>query len=165
MFIVHEVRNGLSGKIPDEVRILSHISMLWLNENTIGGSLPTQLGRLTDLAFFDISDNTIDGTIPSEIGNMQNLQELNVRKNTLSGAVPAEVSSLSSLSNFWADGNFLTGDVINCRLSFCPLTATKQPVLAVSFVATSVTFAAARVETYICKFRLILLGVCFHSFA
>lgn len=109
--VISLAENGLSGQIPSELRMLTQMSMLWLNGNEITGSLPSQLGTLSYLARLDLSDNVMRGTIPSEIGNLQRLEDINLGVNHFSGTIPSSLSNLPNLKTVWMDRNILTGNV------------------------------------------------------
>ena len=49
-----------------------------------------ELGRLSHLTHIYLNDNSLSGEIPAELGDLGNLQVLYLDDNQLTGAIPAE---------------------------------------------------------------------------
>lgn len=76
--------------------------------------LPEEIGLLTELTVFDVSSNGLVGSLPESMGNMKSLEQLNVADNKLSGEIPASICSLPKLENFTYSGNYFCGDPDSC---------------------------------------------------
>jgi Leucine-rich repeat (LRR) protein len=63
-------QNGLSGKIPDEIGLLSSLTEFDLSNNQMSGSVLSGLFSLTALTYLDLSHNSFTGTVPSNIGSL-----------------------------------------------------------------------------------------------
>lgn len=62
--------NGLRGKLPESLGVLSMIHHLFLDSNELGGSLPSSIGNLTGMKEFMLENNSFTGEIPSSISTM-----------------------------------------------------------------------------------------------
>ena len=90
--------DSLAGTIPPEIGNLENLEELELNHNGLTGEIPAEVGLLTHLRVLNLSFNdSLAGTIPPEIGNLENLEELELRHNDLTGEIPAEVGLLTHL--------------------------------------------------------------------
>ncbi|KAF8376938.1 hypothetical protein HHK36_030309 [Tetracentron sinense] len=127
--------NKLTGSIPLELRNMTKLHYLELNDNHLCGHIPPELGKLTDLFdlnvannnlegcipdnlssctnlnSLDISNNRITGSIPSSLGDLEHLLKLNLRKNRLFGYIPAEFGNLRSLMEIDISNNGLSGPI------------------------------------------------------
>ena len=68
--VVHLALNqkGLSGRIPGELGMLSHLSLLQLSDNELQGTIPPELGRLGKLELLILAENDIGGRDTGRIG-------------------------------------------------------------------------------------------------
>ena len=103
--------NDLSGSIPPELGQLTHLILLYLDGNDLSGSIPSALGNLTNLTLLLLSTNDLSGTIPVELGNLSNLEWLFLSGNDLSGTIPVELGQLSNLEWLYLDSNDLSGSI------------------------------------------------------
>ncbi len=106
--------NNLQGTIPPEIGYFSHLSTLFLYDNSgIHGTIPTEIGNLTNLSALAFAWNyNMTGTIPSSITNLTNLQYLYLSYNNFSGTIP-DLTTLP-LSTLWLNhNNFEFGDFEN----------------------------------------------------
>ena len=108
--------NGLSGTLPSELGVLSHLVFLNLGNNLrIVGQIPPELGNLSSLRWLDLSRNQLSGEIPAELGNLTNLQRLNLSQNWqlggFSGGIPPELGSLSDLQSLNLSYSQLSGEI------------------------------------------------------
>ena len=101
--------NRLTGRIPDEIGLLSKLSILRLKDNQLSGSIPSQIGDLTNLTYLDLVRNEISGEIPSEILGLTNLEGLSLGANNLVGNIPPELANLNKLSVLNLAYNELSG--------------------------------------------------------
>lgn len=69
--------NKLSGALPAEVRNLSALKILNLENNNFTG-IPAEVGQLSSLEVLDVSGNPVTG-LPIEIGNLSNLKVFDLR--------------------------------------------------------------------------------------
>lgn len=74
--------NQLTGALPAEVRHLSSLKILKLNDNLFTG-VPAEVGQLQNLEILDLSNNQLTG-LPHELGNLLKLKQLNVSGNAYS---------------------------------------------------------------------------------
>ncbi len=103
--------NQLSGTIPAEIRNLSKLKTLWLQDNQLSGSIPSELGNLSNLETLLLSINQLSGSIPAGLGDLSNLIELQLNSNQLSGSIPSELGNLSNLETLCFEGNQLSGSI------------------------------------------------------
>lgn len=74
--------NQLSGSLQAEIRHLSNLKILKLNDNKFT-SVPAEVGQLSNLEVLDLSNNNLTG-LPYELGNLSNLKIINVSGNNYS---------------------------------------------------------------------------------
>ena len=104
-------RNSLTGSIPVELGNLTKLTELVLDRNSLTGSIPVELGNLTNLTSLYLNDNSLTGTIPVELGNLTNLTWLQLDNNSLTGSIPVELGNLTKLTDLYLDVNELTGSI------------------------------------------------------
>ena len=104
--------DSLSGRIPIEIGLLTHLTSLWIDINDLTGSLPSELGLLNQLVQLVPWNNKLTGSIPSELGLLTHLKELHLARNLLTGSIPSELGRLTHLTTLFALwGNDLTGSM------------------------------------------------------
>ncbi|KAG7368266.1 RHS repeat-associated core domain containing protein [Nitzschia inconspicua] len=102
--------NNLSGKIPEEIAILSNsLKTVNLRANQILGEIPPSLQDLTNVEALDLSTNNLEGAIPSELFDATNLRQLSLFENTLISTLPLDVGKLTRLELLDVGANQLTG--------------------------------------------------------
>uniref|UniRef100_A0A803KVC4 non-specific serine/threonine protein kinase n=1 Tax=Chenopodium quinoa TaxID=63459 RepID=A0A803KVC4_CHEQI len=126
----------LSGPIPPQLGKLSHLTILFLNNNKLNGSLPSSFSYLhkvkklclsrnslsgtlpysvfqswTSILEIDLSENQFLGPIPSSISNMNSLTNLALQYNKLSGRIPYKIGKLKSLTKLLLTSNRITGSI------------------------------------------------------
>ncbi|KAI3952920.1 hypothetical protein MKX01_028612 [Papaver californicum] len=128
-------QNKLTGVIPVEMGLSSHLqylniswnelhstlhleqgyfpelSMLDLRNNAIYGSIPEDLCESKDLAILQLDGNSMTGSIPEEIGNCSSLYLLSLSNNSLHGSIPKTLSKLKKLKVLNLELNELTGEI------------------------------------------------------
>ncbi|XP_021286713.1 MDIS1-interacting receptor like kinase 2-like [Herrania umbratica] len=87
----------LSGRIPDEIGNLQHLSLLALDGSHFYGPIPPSLGNLSSLTVLRLSGLQLSGSIPVSFGTLSKLTVLYLHINHLSGFVPEELGNISSL--------------------------------------------------------------------
>ena len=105
-----EVRNNLSGKIPEAWSGMTSLARLSLSgNNLIKGKFPTWLGKLTSLEELTVSGLSLSGEVPESIAECANLRLLDASGNKLRGVLPEGVSRLRRLRVLKLGGNALEG--------------------------------------------------------
>jgi gliding motility-associated-like protein len=127
---------GLTGNLPDSIRLLTNLERLTVQGNTgLGGVLPPNFGSLVNLKHFyayncrftapfpasfwalpniesiDLNDNPLNIPFPSEFGSFRKLKELHLCSTGLTGSIPQSLGTLDSLGNLDICDNQLTGSV------------------------------------------------------
>ncbi|XP_022756265.1 MDIS1-interacting receptor like kinase 2-like [Durio zibethinus] len=87
----------LSGRIPNEIGNLKHLSLLALDGSLFYGPIPPSLGNLSSLTVLQLSSLRLSGNIPVSFGTLRKLNILYLHINHLTGHVPEELGNLSSL--------------------------------------------------------------------
>jgi len=101
--------NALVGNIPSSLGSMKNIESVLLSGNRLSGEIPWQLGALSNLLRLDLSNNNLTGQIPSELGSLANLRALGLHDNSLSGPIPWQLGGASQLQRLILSGNKLTG--------------------------------------------------------
>ena len=84
---------NLTGTIPDEIALLTNLTMIDLSNNYIGGTIPEKIYELSLLESLYFYHNQLTGTISKQISNLQNLQILFLNSNYISGRIPQSLRS------------------------------------------------------------------------
>jgi hypothetical protein len=117
--------NSIGGSFPPELAMLTGLVTLDVGENEIGGTLNVRglsnlqsllvdnnrfrgeilddLVDLTDLRIVDLQYNDFDGSVPWDLGNLVNLQELLFWATEITGTIPDAVCELDSLQDLQHD--------------------------------------------------------------
>ena len=110
--VQRHIGNGLTGSLPTELGMLSHLRWLEIGGNSrLTGPIPAALGNLANLESLDLQWNWLTGSIPAALGRLSNLEWLALDRNALTGSVPAELGNLVGLRRLWLHGNLLSGQV------------------------------------------------------
>lgn len=103
--------NSLQGTLPEELELLSALSIVQLQNNQLIGTLPTRIWSSWEhLVFMNVYNNSLSGTLPTDIGflaDAAHLHTLSLRSNIFSGAIPSEIGLLS-LKYLSLSGNMLS---------------------------------------------------------
>lgn len=105
--------NNLQGILPDDLFLLSSLTMLDLGQNKLAGTVPDFLGSFDELEVLNLSANTFSGTIPESLTQLSLLTDLNLSTNLFTGGIPTKVEDLQSLIRLDLSQNFLTGTIPN----------------------------------------------------
>jgi len=95
--------NGLRGKIPPELALLTELRQIRMAADAFGASDEAKKSRF------------LIGPVPSELGLLSNLVHLDISSNALSSSLPAELFGphlASSLQSMYLYENFFTGKKI-----------------------------------------------------
>ncbi|XP_020263911.1 receptor-like protein 12 [Asparagus officinalis] len=102
---------NLSGKIPDSISNLKHLTTLDFSEFGLTGMIPSSIGNLTQLVHLDLSGNNFTGPIPTSIGNLTHLTSLDLSNNSLSGSVPVSLFTHPALEELHLFNNQFSGEL------------------------------------------------------
>ncbi|XP_050254998.1 MDIS1-interacting receptor like kinase 2-like [Quercus robur] len=106
--------NNLSGEIPPQIGLLTHLKVLDLSENQLSGSIPLEIGNLKSLVSLGLHINHLSGSIPKSLGTLSNISVLDLYINQLSGTIPEELGNLKSIIELDINMNQLNGTVPIC---------------------------------------------------
>uniref|UniRef100_A0A7S0X8W3 IPT/TIG domain-containing protein n=1 Tax=Mantoniella antarctica TaxID=81844 RepID=A0A7S0X8W3_9CHLO len=107
-----EVRNQLSGKIPEAWSGMTSLTRLSLSGNAgIKGKFPTWIGKLHALEELTLTNTGLHGDLPESIDQCYNLRLLDVSHNKLVGTLPEGIARLSRLKHLRLAGNKLEGTI------------------------------------------------------
>ena len=98
-------------------RSTSLLEYLDLRDNSLSGKIPDSLGQLKHLTDLDLSNNSLSGPIPSFLGNLSQMQALLLGVNKLNGTVPKSLGLLSNLFAVSISHNFFTGSLDEAHFS------------------------------------------------
>jgi hypothetical protein len=103
--------NNLIGSLPNDIALLSSLTLLSFHRNQLRGSIPSEIGWCTRLTALSVSSNSLDGSIPSEIGQCTELKWLYLSNSNLTGSIPSEIGQCMELAELYLDFNALTGSI------------------------------------------------------
>ena len=101
----------LTGTIPSQLGQLTLLELLWLDRNQLTGTIPSQLGLLTALTYLELDVNRLTGTMPAQLGQLTALTWLDFGSNQLTRTIPTQLGQLTALSYFALYDNRLTGTI------------------------------------------------------
>ncbi|KAI3773425.1 hypothetical protein L1987_47952 [Smallanthus sonchifolius] len=102
--------------------ILDYISGLDLSCNKLTGEIPEELGMLTHILFLNLSHNRLTGPIPVSFSNLAKIESLDLSSNRLSGNVPSQLVKLTYLEVFNVSHNNLSGRLPEWKAQFATFT-------------------------------------------
>ena len=82
---------GMTGRIPNDIGLLSALQTLDISENVLTGFIPNGVYDCTQLQFVYLQRNQFDGTLSTWIGALSNLVHLFLGHNALTGQLPSEL--------------------------------------------------------------------------
>jgi Leucine-rich repeat (LRR) protein len=96
---------GLKGSLPSEMRLLTKLQLLSIQNNFLAGELPHGLESLHNLIYVNFNNNTLNGTIPAYLGDFPGLEILGLGYNDLEGSVPLSFGTASKLKTLQLSNN------------------------------------------------------------
>ncbi|KAF9587455.1 hypothetical protein IFM89_002636 [Coptis chinensis] len=107
---------NVRGVIPEELRSLTFLTFLKLDQNFLTGPLPAFLGNLSALQTLSVGINALSGTIPRQLGGLRNFKFstqyfMAFGSNNFSGSLPPELGSLVNLEQIYMDSAGVSGPI------------------------------------------------------
>jgi hypothetical protein len=90
---------GLTGSIPNDVHLLSHLTTLDVAHNALRGTIPAGLYRLDALQNLNLSHNALSGRLALHAGQWPQLVRLEASANRLTGSVPSSLGLPRTIAN------------------------------------------------------------------
>jgi Leucine-rich repeat (LRR) protein len=103
--------NNLQGVLPDDLSLLSSLTMLDLGQNRLTGTVPDFVGKFGELEVLNLRDNHFSGIIPEALTQLSLLTDLNLSNNVFTGEIPTKVEDLQRLMQLDLSQNFLIGTI------------------------------------------------------
>ncbi|KAL8209354.1 hypothetical protein R6Q57_006086 [Mikania cordata] len=97
--------NKLTGEIPEELGMLTHILALNLSHNKLSGPIPVSFSNLSQIESLDLSSNSLSGKVPSELIKLTKLEVFDVSYNNLSGRLPEQKAQFNTFGKESYEGN------------------------------------------------------------
>ncbi|KAL7484201.1 hypothetical protein ACHAW6_009838 [Cyclotella cf. meneghiniana] len=97
---------NLFGFVPEEIKWLSNLESLDVQNNHLAGPIPQSLGELDELRYLSLDGNNFSGSIPDVFHELTNLGRAYLNFNDLIGAMPPSLCTLrenGSLTDLWSD--------------------------------------------------------------
>ena len=153
--------NGLSGVIPNEIRVFASLEYFDIFGNSIQGEIPTALSAVTNIEVFDVERNLLEGPpvvnlrgldklksyrvsfnllsgsispIPEEMDPDNKLKSYRVSFNLLSGSISSGIGDIASLTEVWMAGNSITGRIPEAISSMANLGESIYPVIQIRVI-------------------------------
>jgi len=103
----------MTGTLPAEIGLLTHVHYLDLEKNRLEGPLPETLYELSNLVVLRLSSNRFASTISDAMGTLTNLETLYLRDNFFDGTLPMSLYNLTRLQRVLLQSNLFTGSVLH----------------------------------------------------
>ena len=97
---------NLVGFLPEEIKWLSTLESLDMQNNHLAGPVPNALGDLDELRYLSLDGNNFSGTIPDVFTSLTNLERVYLNFNEFNGAMPSSLCYLREegvLEDLWSD--------------------------------------------------------------
>lgn len=101
----------LSGELPAMLGELTSLKELRLGRNSFTGGIPEEWANLTQLRFLDLHGNRLSGPLPGLVENWGELEQLALPDNDIEGEIPIELTGLPRLGSLLLSGNRLSGTI------------------------------------------------------
>lgn len=111
IFLCFSARNRLTGSINTELRGLSELRVLELEDGTIGGQIPDIFANLSNLEELSLSFQFLTGEIPTSIYSLSNLAVLKLDTNNLDSEISTSIAFLSNLRILHLQTNQIRGTI------------------------------------------------------
>jgi gliding motility-associated-like protein len=103
--------NNLRGSLPERLKDLSELQLLYLFQNQLEGHIGEWVANLKKLQQFILYNNNLTGNIPVGLGELTNLRRIFLYNNNLTGPIPPSLGKLQRLTHFYAYNNALQGSI------------------------------------------------------
>ena len=97
---------NLVGFLPEEIKWLSTLESLDMQNNHLAGPIPKALGDLDELRYLSLDGNNFSGSIPDVFTGLMNLERVYLNFNEFNGAMPSSLCYLredGKLEDLWSD--------------------------------------------------------------
>ncbi|OEU22923.1 L domain-like protein, partial [Fragilariopsis cylindrus CCMP1102] len=101
--------NGLEGRIPIELFLLTNLILISLDTNSLEGTIPTEIKKLKKLTKLFMQANFLSGLLPSALGSLEYITNIDLRANDFNGQIPEEIYSITSIEALALSSNDLEG--------------------------------------------------------
>lgn len=94
------------GFIPEEIKWLTSLESLDMQNNHIAGPIPSSIGELEELTYLSLDGNNFSGTIPDVFDNLVLLERAYLNFNDFNGSMPPSFCTLreeGALKDLWSD--------------------------------------------------------------
>ncbi|GAX24642.1 hypothetical protein FisN_21Lh256 [Fistulifera solaris] len=113
----------LSGSLPKELGLLTHLTVLDLRNNDLNGALTSDsFATLTNLEQLFLSSNKFTSSISPAMSALTNLRTLDLSNNLLTGSLPSGLAKLSNINEFLVAKNRFVGDIFRIALHWRNMT-------------------------------------------
>ncbi|GEM_PF-208128 len=104
--------NYVSKEIPKEIGFLTVLKELYLQENDFTGEVPKELGKLSHIQRILLNDNKLSGNLPNDLQFLSSsLKTLHLHNNHFKGTIPSEWTNLAELRELYLHNNQIEGTV------------------------------------------------------
>jgi len=104
--------NYVSKEIPKEIGFLTVLKELYLQENDFTGEVPKELGKLSHIQRILLNDNKLSGSLPNDLQFLSSsLKTLHLHNNHFKGTIPSEWTNLVELRELYLHNNQIEGTV------------------------------------------------------
>mmetsp|Transcript_31160 Transcript_31160/g.46734 ORF Transcript_31160/g.46734 Transcript_31160/m.46734 type:complete len:408 (-) Transcript_31160:185-1408(-) len=97
---------NLVGFLPEEIKWLSTLESLDMQNNHLAGPVPSALGDLDELRYLSLDGNNFSGSIPDVFTGLTNLERVYLNFNEFNGVMPSSLCFLREegvLEDLWSD--------------------------------------------------------------
>lgn len=103
--------NNISGTIPEDLKTLTALKDLQLNNNNLSGNLPDGLQQLRNLESIQLANNQLSGALQNAVCGLPKLKKIHLSNNQFAGTIPACISTLTAAEEIYLNNNKLSGDI------------------------------------------------------
>jgi RHS repeat-associated protein len=102
--------NNLSGKIPNEIGLLTELEEFYMSNNNLIGTIPNEISECTEIVHLYLNNNNLSGNI-FMVDQLPNMIGLNLSYNNFNGEIPKDILNRSSYFLFNVESNSLEGSL------------------------------------------------------